>query len=284
VTIVVAALATLAVGYYVAWREFTDLLWMALATQVVSILVAMRYFKSSQLNGDTLSTLGETTSLLPSSTDTTATEVKELSSSPSTKYGHFFEVFTVFRFKNRPRKKSINLLATLVAYMFWSFMNAVFNIFVLMLLNTPFCWSSNEIGIYYAINYISTAILGFIGMQILTRLGVSDAVICAFSNLFYAGYCLWLAFARHNWELYVGLLIYSFSSYQGSLTTSMMSKWLKLHEISKAFVAITAVNTIVGKIAGSFFIWFYARTVINHRNFSMLLAAGLCVVPFILNM
>jgi hypothetical protein len=121
-------------------------------------------------------------------------------------------------------------------------------------------------------------------MQALTTSGASDAIICLISHLFFFTSTLWLAFARHNWELYAGLLVSAFSGYQGSLTTSMMSKCLEPHERTSAFIFVTEINTIITAFGTTFFNWVYARTVVNYRNFTLLLGAGLCVVPAILNL
>jgi hypothetical protein len=102
--------------------------------------------------------------------------------------------------------------------------------------------------------------------------------------MFFFASTLWLAFARHDWELYAGLLVSAFSGYQGSLTISMMSKCLEPHERTNAFVFVTEVNTIITAFGTTFFSWVYARTVMNYRNFTLLLGAGICIIPAILNL
>jgi hypothetical protein len=122
-------------------------------------------------------------------------------------------------------------------------------------------------------------------MQVLiTTFGASDAIICLISHLFFFASSMWLAFARHNWELYAGLLLSAFSGYQGSLTMSMISKCLKPHERTNGFTFITEINTIITAFGTAFFNWVYARTVVNYRNFTLLLGAGLCIIPAILNL
>jgi hypothetical protein len=121
-------------------------------------------------------------------------------------------------------------------------------------------------------------------MQALTHAGASDAMICLISHVFFFASSLWSAFARHDWELYAGLLVSAFSGYQGSLTMSMMAKWLEPYERANAFTFVTEINTIVTAFGTTFFTWVYARTVLNYRNCTLLICAGLCVIPFILNL
>jgi hypothetical protein len=121
-------------------------------------------------------------------------------------------------------------------------------------------------------------------MQALTSAGASDTIICLISHVFFFGSTLWLAFARHDWELYAGLLLSAFSAYQGSLTMSMISKWLEPHERSNAFTFVTEINTILTTFGTAFFNWLYARTVVNCRSCTLFVGAGLCVIPFILNL
>jgi hypothetical protein len=121
-------------------------------------------------------------------------------------------------------------------------------------------------------------------MKLLTHVGASDATICSLSHVFFFGFALWLAFARQSWQLYASLLLEPFGDYQNSLTWSMMSKWLEPKEYSTAFTFITIVYTICSILGNSFFNWVYELTVIDRPNFTFLLAAGLCVIPFIINM
>lgn len=267
-----AAIATFAIGYYIVWRGFKDLYWMALFTQILSMMIVLVYFKP-----DGSADADERRSLI----STTSDEFTEILPS---NYNRFWKVCTVFQWNRRPKKNNISLYLTILAYTFFMLATACFAPFLWLLLSAPFCWSSSDVGNFSAMGAISSAILSLFGMQILTYLGASDAIICTISHLFFAGACLWTAFARHTWQLYVGLLFNALSGYQGSLTASMMSKWLKVDERNHAFTFITLVNTMITTFGNSFFNWLYSRTVSTHRNLTLLLAAGLTAVPFILNM
>jgi len=267
-----SAVATLGIGYYIIWRGFNDLYWMALLLQILAMFIVILFFKSADNNN-----LDERTPLLSSSND----ELQEFS---LTKCSHFFRVFTVFRLNHRSTKKSISLFLTLFANIFYMFAGACFAPFLWILLSAPFCWTSKDVGNFSALGAISSAILSLLGMQILTYIGTSDAIICVISHMFYCAACLWFAFARYGWQLYIGLLINSFGGYQGSLTTSMMSKWLVFHERNYAFTFVTEINTIIATFGNSIFNWIYARTVKDYRNLTLFIAAGLCIIPFILNM
>jgi PCFT/HCP family folate transporter-like MFS transporter 1/3 len=263
-----SAIVTFSSGYYIGWRGFTDLYWIALSLQLISIITVIFFFKSADTN------LDERTPLLSSINDEVS--VNHCS--------HFFEVCTVFRFNRRSKKKSISLYLTLFSNIFFILALSSLAPFLWFLLNTPFCWTSKDVGNYSALGAISAAILSLLGMQVLTYARASDAIICVISPIFFCAACLWNAFARFSWQLYVGLFINAFSGYQGSLTVSMMSKWLEPYERNNAFTFVTEINTIISVFGSSLFNWIYARTVVNHRNFTLLLAAGLGVIPFILNM
>jgi uncharacterized membrane protein len=266
-----AAIVTVGIGYYIVWRGFIDLFWAALLLQILSMVIVIIFFKSSDINRD------ERTPLLSSSND----EFKELS---STNCCDFFKVCTVFRSNRRSKKKTISLFLTLFSNIFYMLALAAYAPFLWFLLNVPFCWTSKDIGNYSALGAISSAILSLLGMQLLTYVGASDAIICVLSIIFFCASSLWIAFSRYSWQLYVGLIISAFSGYQGSLTTSMMSKWLEPHERNHAFTFVTEINTIIATFGNSFFNWVYARTVVNYRNFTLFIAAGLGVFPFILNL
>ena len=268
----ISAIATFAIGYYISWRGYTDLYWIGVGTQILSILTVICGIRSSPTTSD------ERTPLLTPANDE---EFKELSSNSCS---HFFQVCTVFRPNRRTSKKSVSLFLTLFATIFYNFASATFAPFLWFLLNAPFCWTSQEIGNYSALAAISYAVLSVLGMQALTTAGTSDAIICFISHLFFFSSTLWTAFARHDWELYAGLVVSAFSGYQGSLTMSMMSKCLEPHERANAFTFVTEINTIIYAVGTAFFNWVYARTVMNYRNFTLLLGAGFCIVPAILNL
>jgi MFS family permease len=270
----ISAMATFGIGYYISWRGFNDLYWAALSLQILAMIIVILFFKSVDNDNNNLN---ERTRLLSSTND----ELNELS---STNCNDFLKVITVFRLNRRSTKKSISLFLTLFAHIFYMLAIACFAPFLWILLNSPFCWTSKDVGYYSASGAISAAILSLLGMQVLTFMGASDAIICVISHTFFCIACLWIAFARHSWQLYVGLLISAFSGYQGSLTTSMMSKWLESHERNHAFTFVTEMNTVIGTLGNSFFNWIYARTVENYRNLTLFIAAGLNFIPLILNM
>lgn len=271
----ISSIATFAIGYYIQWRGFTDLYWIGLGLQCLSLFIVLLCFRSVD------STADERTPILTSVNASHDDEFKELSHSTCS---HFFQACTVFRSNQRSKLKSTSLVLTLFSNIFYTLASSTFAPFLWFLLNAPFCWTSRDIGNYSALAAISYAILSVIGMQLLTSFGASDALICMISHLCFGASSLWLAFARENWELYAGLAVSSFSSYQSSLTMSMMAKWLEPHERSHAFTLVTETNTIITALGTSFFNWVYARTVIYNRTFTLLLGAGLCIVPFILNL
>ena len=267
-----AAVATFIIGYYISWRGFNDLYWMALIIEVVSIIIVIVYFKSEER-----ANVDERRSLLSTGTD----EV-EIVDSP--KCSRFWEVLTIFRANRRSKKKQLSLLLTLSSSTVSGLAVAGFAPFLWLLLSAPFCWSSKGVGNFSAVNAITTAVLSLLGMQFLTYLGAHDAIICAISQVFFGLGSLWVAFAQHTWQLYVGLLINAFSGYQDALTTSMVSKCLEPHERSHAFILMTELNTIVNKVGSALFNGIYSRTAATHRTLTFFIAAGLSVVPLVLNM
>ncbi|CAF1329924.1 unnamed protein product [Adineta steineri] len=275
ITTSVEAGASFVIGYYIAWRGFIDLFWVALILQLISIVITIIYIKPSHVKLQTREISESTASLLTESQD-------DIETSPSG-WAHLFEVFTVFSFKHRSKKKSISIYLTMVSYAFYLFIDSSSAAFLWYLLNVPFCWSSSEIGNYTAVSAITSAVFTLLGMRILTCIGVSDPFICAISYICLSASTVWIAFAQHNWQMYAALAISSFSTYQESLTWSMLSKWLEPHERSSAFTFFTELNVVMYALGSSFFNWFYARTVVYYRGTTLLFAASLAIIPFILN-
>ncbi len=278
ITTAVSAIVTFGSGYYINWRGFTDLYWISLGLQILSVIIVILFFKNSS------HTINERTSLLSSSIQNNLNvQIKE-SRSLKTKCADFLIIFKVFGFKKRSHRKSISLLLTLFAYIFYLLACSTYSSFLWYLLDAPFCWSSENVGNYTALAFILSAIFSLLGMKFFTRIGMNDPIICILSQLLFATSSLWIAFTRHSWQLYAGLLISPYADYQNSLTLPMMSIWLEPYERNHAFTLVTEVNTIITTFGDSIFNWVYAQTVANFRNFTLLLAASFSIISFILNM
>lgn len=270
ISMVVSAVGTFAIGYFIAWQGFNDLYWTALILQIISIFIVIFFFKSDRYAYKAISTWTDLNSV---------SHQIERKMSPEC-----LDVCTVFGFGKRSRKKSLCLLLTLFAYAAFSFIYTAFIVLLLYLLNAPFCWSSKQIGNYSATALITFAVFSVCGMKILTKLGACDIVICIISHIFLLIASVWVAFAHSNWKMYIALVICSFAGYQNLLTLSMISKWLEPHERTNAFTLVTEINTIMKVLGYCFFNWVYARTVIHFKNFTFLLAAVLTIIPLLLNM
>lgn len=270
ISTVVSAIGTFAIGYYIAWKGFNDLYWTALILQIVSIFIVRFYFKSDYEQYKVLSNSDNQTS--------------DIQISKSNCNNSHFNICTIFAFKKRSKKKFLSLILTLIAYASYSFICTAFIVLLLYLLNTPFCWTSKQIGNYTATALISFGIFSVFGMKILTKFGAGDIVICIISHVFFCIASFWVAFAQSNWQMYAGLILSSFGGYQNLLTLSMISKWLEPYERTNAFTLVTEINTIMKVLGYCFFNWVYARTVIYQKNFTFVLAASLGMIPLIMNM
>ncbi|CAF3283465.1 unnamed protein product [Rotaria sp. Silwood2] len=273
ISMIVSAIGTFAIGYYIAWKGFIDLYWIASILQLVSIIIVLCFFKSDKHQSKTLSM---------------SSDLNSFSNSPDiqiskTNCCSYSDVCKILEFKNRSRKKSFSLLLILLAYASYGFTCTSLIVLLLYLLNAPFCWSSEHIGNYSAIALISLGILSLLGMKILTKIGACDIIICIISHIFFCIALLWLAFAQYDWQMYVGLIFSSFSGYQNLLTLPMISKWLQPYERTNMFTLVTEINAIMKVIGCCFFNWIYARTVINYKNFTFLLAAVLSMIPLSIN-
>ncbi len=282
VTTALAAMVNFIVGYYIQWRGFTDLFWTAIGLEFLSILAVIFLLKPSR-SSLTPSSIDETTSLIstPSSTNTENVEIKKPLLSTCS---HCFDICTIFSFKQRSRKKSISLIFILISYIFHLLAISSMAPLLWYLLGTPFCWSSKDLGNFSAISLISTAIFSVLGMKILSYCGANDAIICAIGHVCFFAYSLWIALAKCSWQLFLALTINPFSGYQSALTVPMISKWLEVNERNNVFTLITEINTIILAFGSSVFNWVYARTVTHQKNFTLLFASGLCIIPFILNL
>ncbi|CAF1424174.1 unnamed protein product [Rotaria sp. Silwood1] len=274
-----SALATYGIGYYIQWRGYTDLLWMALGLELLSIFVVIFFLKPTHSS----TSVDETTALLSSSSSSSNDVHVTIKTPTISKCYHCFDICTMFRFKHHSKKKSISLIITMVSYIFHLLALSSSSIMLWYLLGTPFCWSSKDLGQFSAVSLITTAIFSVLGMKILNYIGANDALICALSHICCYGYLLWISFVQYSWQLYLALLINSFSTYQSVLTIPMISKWLEVHERSHVFTLVTEVNTIISAFGSSLFNWIYARTVTYQKNFTFLFASGLCILPCILN-
>jgi hypothetical protein len=275
-----SAVVTLGIGYYIQWRGFTDLFWIAIGLMVLSMLVVIFLLKPSAPSSS--SSIDETTSLLSASS--TNIENVEIRKPLLSTCSHCFDICTIFSFKHGSRKKSVCLILILISYIFHLLAVSSMAPLLWYLLGTPFCWSSKDIGNFSAISLISTAIFSVLGMKILSYCGANDAIICAIGHVCFFGYSLWIALAKYSWQLVLALSINPFSGYQSALTVPMISKWLEVDERNNVFTLVTEVNTIILAFGTSFFNWVYARTVTHQKNFTLLFASGLCIVPFILNL
>ncbi|CAF0912550.1 unnamed protein product [Adineta ricciae] len=273
----VSAIVTFGIGYYINWRGFTDLYWISLGLEIVSIGVVILFFKNP-----TPSTIDERTPLLNNNADIQVQNACPSSSLKASCQNCVF-IFRIFSFKNNSRQKSINLHLTFFAYIFYLLAYSTYAAFIWYLLDTPFCWSSENIGTYTALSSISSAIFSVLGMKLLSRFGANDILVCTLSHLFFTASSLWIAFSKYSWQLYAGLLISPYADYQSSLTLPIMSTWLAPHERNHVFTLVAEVNTIVTTFGDSIFNWVYARTVAKSRNLTLFMAAGFSLVSFLLN-
>ena len=168
-----------------------------------------------------------------------------------------------------------------VAYIFYLLAYSMYASFLWYLLDTPLCWSSENVGTYTALSSIACALLTPLGMKFFVYIGADDIQICAVSHVCFALSSLWLAFARHKWQLYAGLLISSYADYPNALILPIMAKWLDVHDRTNAFTLVAEINTIISSFGDSFFNWFYANTVSEHRNMTLLIAAGFSSISLI---
>ncbi|CAF2864376.1 unnamed protein product [Rotaria sp. Silwood2] len=273
----VSAISTFSTGYYINWRGFTDLYCISLGLQIVSIIIVIFFFKN------TFHIIDERNCLLSSSIQNNNDIQLKESRSLRTTCNDCFIILKIFGFKNRSYKKSISLLLVLFAYIFYLLAYSTYTSFLWYLLDSPFCWSSENVGNYMALSSISCAIFSLLGMKFFTYIGANDTLICIFSHLCFTISSLWIAFAKHSWQLYAGLLISPYADYQNPLTIPMLSKLLEVHERNHAFTFVAEVTTIITTFGDSIFNWVYAQTVVNFRNLTLLMAAGFSIISFILN-
>ncbi|UJR14444.1 hypothetical protein I4U23_001441 [Adineta vaga] len=274
-----SAVATFGIGYYIQWRGFADLFWMAIGFQVLSIFSILLLPKSTNSSSSTTTTtVDETTSLL--SSNHTDTNIK--TPSRINRY-HCFEMCMIFSFKHRSSTKTVRLIIIIISYIFHTLAASSLSPLLWYLLGAPFCWTSTDLGNFSAVSQIATAIFSVVGMKMLNYFGANDTLMCAVGHFCFFGYSLTTALARNNWQLYMALLMHPFSFYQNTLTISMLSKLLQVHERTHVFTLLTEINTIIVCFGSSFFNWLYARTVSYEKNFTLLFASGLSVIPFVLN-
>jgi hypothetical protein len=252
---------------------------MAIVLEFLSILAVIFLLKPTT---NSFSSIDETTSLL--STPLSNNENVEIEKSSISNCYHCFDICKIFSCQQHLRKKTIILFVIIISYIFHLLALSSMSPLLWYLLGTPFCWSSEDLGRFFAISCIITAIFSVIGMKVLTYFGANDAIICALGHICLFGYSLWIALSKYSWQLYLALLINPFSSYQSVLTVSMISKWLEVNERNNVFTLITEVNTITLAFGGSASNWIYARTVTHQKNFTLLFTSGLSIIALIFNL
>ncbi|CAF4894331.1 unnamed protein product, partial [Rotaria sp. Silwood1] len=245
-TTALSAIATSGIGYYIQWRGYTDLLWMALGLELLSIFVVIFFLKPTHCS----TSIDETTALISSSSNDANVTIKTPTIS---KCYHCFDICTIFSFTHHSKKRSISLILIIISYTFHLLALSSLSIMLWYLLGALFCWSSKDLGQFSTVSFITTAIFSVLGMKILIYIGANDAIICILSHICFCVYLLWISLAQYSWQLYLALLINPFSTYQSVLTIPMISKWLEVHELT------------------------------YQKNFTLLVASGLCIVPCILN-
>ena len=280
VSTALSAAVTFGIGYYIQWRGFTDLFWMAIGLEALSMVTVLFTPKPTHPAVPAATApIDETTSLLSAN----HADVN-IRTPPSTRYCYgIFDMCSLFSFKQGSPKKTLNIIVIIAAYVFHLLAVSSMAPILWYLLGAPFCWTSADLGNFSAVSLITTAIFSVLGMKVLNWCGANDALICAVSHVCFFAYALWMAFSEHSWQLYLALLVNPFSGYQGALTISMLSKFLDVQERSNVFTVVTEINTIILAFGGSFFNWVYARTVMRQKNLTLLISSGLCVVPFVLN-
>lgn len=276
----VSSIAAFTIGYYINWYGFLNLYWSGTISGILAIMITLIFIDrvdiiSSESEGEREPLLS---SVIDTIDDRASNEINDLTCS------YCFQTCSVFKVQPNSPNRSTNLLLILFSNIFYNLASASFAPFIWFLLNSPFCWTSTEIGHYSAVSFMSYAIFSVIGMQILTRIGANDATICLLSHIAFGSGCFWLAIAQHSWEIYGSLILSAFSGYQSSLTYSMMSKWLNPEELTHAFTLVTAINTVILSGGTALFNWIYSRTVLKNRSFTLYLGGGLCIIPAVLNM
>ena len=108
ITTAVSAIVTFGVGYYIKWRGFTDLFWISLSLQILSIGIVIFFIKNDPppMNESNASLLSSS-----SSKNDVNIQIKK-PRSLKTYCKDCFIIFTIFGFKNRSRRKSISLYLT----------------------------------------------------------------------------------------------------------------------------------------------------------------------------
>ncbi|CAF4400459.1 unnamed protein product, partial [Adineta steineri] len=149
-----SAISLFIIGYYIHWRGFTDLFWMAIGFEVLSILVVIFYSKPSRLP-TTTTTIDETTSLLSSNNNNDNVDITIPTRSIC---NSCFDMCTIFKFTHNSRKKTINLILIIICYIFHLLATTSLSPLIWYLLGAPFCWTSEDLGNFSAISLISTTI------------------------------------------------------------------------------------------------------------------------------
>lgn len=253
-----AAATNFSAGYFIQWRGFGELFWIATGFELLSIVSVLFHWHCCT---STSFHIGNTSRQLESRS-----------------------IFDIFTNHTHSRTRSITISLILLSYIFYYLAQSSLSPIIWYLLSTPFCWTPKDIGNFNAVALISSAIFSVLAMKIFTRCHVSDAIVCAVGQICFFAYALCLALARNSRHLYLSLTLNPFSGYQGILTVPMLSKWLDADERSQIFTVLIEINTIILAFGTALFNWIYARTFDYQKNLTLLLTSGFCVIPFFIDL
>ncbi|XP_013410845.1 proton-coupled folate transporter-like [Lingula anatina] len=152
---------------------------------------------------------------------------------------------------------------------------------VLYELNFPFCWTSTKIGWYTAAVSVATQVAGLLTLPLFKRCKMPEPVIMMIGTM---SALLWkgmVAFANHDWEMYVAGGLGVLGILLVPVLRAVMSEQVSAHEQGTLFASIASIDCACSLLGGVLFSTVYEYTVMYYRGAVYLTMVGMYTIALI---
>ncbi|XP_013392586.1 solute carrier family 46 member 3-like [Lingula anatina] len=152
---------------------------------------------------------------------------------------------------------------------------------MLYLLNSPFCWTSTQIGWFNAINALIIQAGSFVGLLIMRKLlKIKEAYIAQMAMVLVFANKILVAFAQYEYMMYISCFVNMFFFLIIPMLRALMSEQVTHHEQGSLFASISAVENSCSLFGGTLFNSIYTATVAWFRGFVYFVIAAFYVLSF----
>ncbi|XP_057306060.1 solute carrier family 46 member 3-like [Hydractinia symbiolongicarpus] len=185
-------------------------------------------------------------------------------------------------FSSRPKKWKFLTYAAINLLLVLSAPGSILPVMVLYFLNTPFCWSPQNIGYYRGTFFAVSGIGCVIGVKILRKI-FSDNSTLVLSILSSAGYLVVIAFSKTMLTAYLGLLACIFGFVSNPILSGSLSGMVKQTEQGSLFAFLNCFRTMFTFFGNLLYQKFYqALNEHDRAGGTFIIGSFTCVFPLLL--